>query len=177
MFFHYRKEKQWLYLCKHKLPLIFSGTMPSYTNKHSRLPIEWQTAENKERLPEKGWLQSCLVSLFFSLGIHYQPLYELVFLCSGIGNRIWSCCDPSGRVAASWSQSHWFAGRSCCLLEEKEMKAEVIFEWENLPTCLYKQSGERKEKALVVYSKGKGNMMGIPLCPINLKSFSVEGRK
>lgn len=32
---------------EHKLALIFIGTMPSYTNKQSKLPAEWQIAEKK----------------------------------------------------------------------------------------------------------------------------------
>lgn len=43
-----------------------------------------------------------LFPLFFCLGIHYQPSFELFFLCSGIGNRPSSCCDPSCQVATSW---------------------------------------------------------------------------
>lgn len=66
-----RRNSAWCW--EHKLALIFSGTMPSYTNKQSKLPAEWQIAEKRESLPEKGWPQPCLVSFIFSLGIQYQP--------------------------------------------------------------------------------------------------------
>lgn len=137
-------------MCKHKLALIFSGTVPSYTNEQPGLLVEWQIAENKESLPEKGWPQPCLVSFIFSLGIYYQPLFELFFLCSGIGNRPCSCCDPSCQVATSWccgspakAGSHWFMGRFCCLLGEKEMRGETKFGW-GKPVHLYgRTEGER----------------------------------
>lgn len=48
----------------------------------SGLLTEWQIAGNKESMPEKGWPQPCLL-FYFSLGIHYQPLFKLFFLRSG----------------------------------------------------------------------------------------------
>lgn len=88
---------------KHKFPPLFSELRHLILMSSLGCPLIGRLLKTRRVCQRKdGHNLSLFLLLFFSLGIYYQPLFELFFLVCGIGNRSFSCCDLPCQVATSW---------------------------------------------------------------------------